>query len=171
VDVWWHRRLFRVSETACLTRWLRSAGYFNSDGQLWGIPLRLGCHEGQRIPMVDRTPAVPAPAFDLLRLDHFRALGVLLGSPLRRRHGPRGHCARRRGKNSANRPGLLGGIDLWPRISGSSLRRCWPCAMHSHFRECSCFSSPLTPARQSLPACTPRGECGRLHRHPRQRPP
>ena len=78
VDVWWHRRLFRVG-----TRGEPGAvagvppDYFNRDGQLWGNPLyrwdrleREGFDwwVGRLLHHLER--------FDLVRIDHFRAFAA-----------------------------------------------------------------------------------------------
>jgi 4-alpha-glucanotransferase len=76
VEVWWHRKLFRVAPQG---RPEAVAGvppdYFNADGQLWGNPLYdwdAMRAEGFRW-WVDRVRG-QLRWFDLLRLDHFRAL-------------------------------------------------------------------------------------------------
>jgi 4-alpha-glucanotransferase len=76
VEVWWNRRLFRVDEFG---RAEAVAGvppdYFNADGQLWGNPLY--AWEAMRADgfrwWVERVRG-QLRRFDLLRLDHFRAL-------------------------------------------------------------------------------------------------
>jgi 4-alpha-glucanotransferase len=76
VDVWWHRKLFRVSAEGLPEA---VAGvppdYFNAEGQLWGNPLyawEAMQKDGFRW-WVDRIRG-QLGRFDLLRLDHFRAL-------------------------------------------------------------------------------------------------
>ena len=76
VEVWWHRRLFRVDEAG---RPAAVAGvppdYFNAEGQLWGNPLydwEAMRAEGFRW-WLERIHG-QLRRFDLLRLDHFRAL-------------------------------------------------------------------------------------------------
>lgn len=76
VEVWWHRRLFRVDAEG---RPAAVAGvppdYFNAEGQRWGNPLY--DWEAMRTDgfrwWVDRIRG-QLQRFDLLRLDHFRAL-------------------------------------------------------------------------------------------------
>jgi len=76
VEVWWHRKLFRVGASG---RPEAMAGvppdYFNADGQLWGNPLydwSAMRADGYRW-WVDRIRG-QLRCFDLLRIDHFRAL-------------------------------------------------------------------------------------------------
>jgi 4-alpha-glucanotransferase len=76
VECWWHRKLFRLDATG---RPVAVAGvppdYFNADGQLWGNPLYdwdAMRADGFRW-WVDRIRA-QLRCFDLLRVDHFRAL-------------------------------------------------------------------------------------------------
>ncbi len=76
VELWWHRKLFRVDAAG---RPEAVAGvppdYFNADGQLWGNPLYdwdAMRAEGFRW-WVDRIRG-QLHRFDLLRIDHFRAL-------------------------------------------------------------------------------------------------
>jgi 4-alpha-glucanotransferase len=76
VEVWWHRRLFRLDPNG---RPQAVAGvppdYFNADGQLWGNPLydwEAMRAEGFRW-WIERV-RTQLRHFDLLRLDHFRAL-------------------------------------------------------------------------------------------------
>ena len=76
VDVWWRPELFRLDAAG---RPLAVAGvppdYFNADGQLWGNPL----YDWERMRAdgfawwLDRLAGQLA-RFDLLRIDHFRAL-------------------------------------------------------------------------------------------------
>jgi 4-alpha-glucanotransferase len=76
VDVWWHRRLFALDARS---EPLAVAGvppdYFNAEGQLWGNPL----YEWDALERsgfrwwLDRI-AAQLGRFDLLRIDHFRAL-------------------------------------------------------------------------------------------------
>jgi 4-alpha-glucanotransferase len=76
VDVWWHRRLFALDAGG---EPLAVAGvppdYFNAEGQLWGNPL----YDWDAIEWsgfrwwLDRIVA-QLRHFDLLRIDHFRAL-------------------------------------------------------------------------------------------------
>ncbi len=76
VEVWWHRRMFRVDAAG---RPEAVAGvppdYFNSEGQLWGNPL----YDWDALRAdgfrwwVERLRG-QARFFDLVRLDHFRAL-------------------------------------------------------------------------------------------------
>ncbi len=76
VEVWWHRKLFRVNGSG---RPEAVAGvppdYFNSNGQLWGNPLY--DWEAMRADgfrwWIDRVRG-QLRHFDLVRLDHFRAL-------------------------------------------------------------------------------------------------
>ncbi|WKZ13507.1 MAG: 4-alpha-glucanotransferase [Gammaproteobacteria bacterium] len=76
VDLWWHRKLFRVSadgHPAALAG--VPPDYFNADGQLWGNPLydwEAMRAEGFRW-WIERLRA-QLRQFDLVRLDHFRAL-------------------------------------------------------------------------------------------------
>lgn len=76
VEVWWHRRLFRLDADGRPTA---VAGvppdYFNADGQLWGNPLydwEAMQAEGFRWWLAHIRGQLRR--FDLLRLDHFRAL-------------------------------------------------------------------------------------------------
>lgn len=76
VELWWHRKLFRVDPAG---RPEAVAGvppdYFNAEGQLWGNPLYdwdAMRAEGFRW-WVDRIRG-QLHCFDLLRIDHFRAL-------------------------------------------------------------------------------------------------
>jgi 4-alpha-glucanotransferase len=76
VEVWWHRKLFRVD---AFGRPAAVAGvppdYFNADGQLWGNPLYdwdAMRADGFRW-WVERVRG-QLRWFDLLRIDHFRAL-------------------------------------------------------------------------------------------------
>jgi 4-alpha-glucanotransferase len=76
VEVWWNRRLFRVSgagEPAAVAG--VPPDYFNADGQLWGNPLY--DWEAMRADgfrwWTERIRG-QLRRFDLLRLDHFRAL-------------------------------------------------------------------------------------------------
>ncbi len=76
VEVWWERRLFCLDDRG---RPLAVAGvppdYFNADGQLWGNPL----YDWEQMRAegyewwIDRFAGQLA-RFDLLRIDHFRAL-------------------------------------------------------------------------------------------------
>lgn len=76
VEVWWHRKLFRVDSQG---RPAAVAGvppdYFNSDGQLWGNPL----YDWDALRAdgfrwwIERIRG-QMRLFDLLRVDHFRAL-------------------------------------------------------------------------------------------------
>jgi 4-alpha-glucanotransferase len=76
VEVWWHRRLFRVDAAGEPDA---VAGvppdYFNADGQLWGNPLY--DWEAMRADgfrwWIDRLRG-QLRCFDLVRIDHFRAL-------------------------------------------------------------------------------------------------
>ncbi len=76
VEVWWHRKLFRVDAGG---RPQAVAGvppdYFNADGQLWGNPLYdWSAMRAERFRWwVDRVRA-QLRCFDMLRIDHFRAL-------------------------------------------------------------------------------------------------
>ncbi len=76
VETWWHRRFFRVNAAGELAA---VAGvppdYFNADGQLWGNPLYDWAAleaDGFRW-WLDRVRG-QLRHFDLLRIDHFRAL-------------------------------------------------------------------------------------------------
>jgi 4-alpha-glucanotransferase len=97
VEVWWRRDLFRLDDTG---RPLAVAGvppdYFNADGQLWGNPL----YDWERMRADGfawwlARLAGQLGRFDLLRIDHFRALEsyweVPYGAPTARegvwRHG------------------------------------------------------------------------------------
>ncbi len=76
VDVWRHRRLFRIEADG---RPIRVAGvppdYFSEDGQLWGNPV----YDWERMQSdgfrwwIDRVRS-ELDRFDLVRIDHFRAL-------------------------------------------------------------------------------------------------
>ncbi len=76
VDVWWKRELFFIEENG---RPIRVAGvppdYFSEDGQLWGNPI----YDWERMQSdgfrwwIDRVRA-ELDRFDLVRIDHFRAL-------------------------------------------------------------------------------------------------
>jgi len=76
VETWWHRRLFRMDEAG---RPAAVAGvppdYFNDEGQLWGNPLY--DWDAMRSDSfrwwVERIRA-QLHCFDLVRIDHFRAL-------------------------------------------------------------------------------------------------
>ena len=76
VDVWWHRRLFRVDESGQPEA---VAGvppdYFSADGQLWGNPLyRWEVLQAESFRWwVDRV-RTQLKRFDWLRIDHFRGL-------------------------------------------------------------------------------------------------
>jgi 4-alpha-glucanotransferase len=76
VEVWWNRRLFRVSADGVPDS---VAGvppdYFNADGQRWGNPL-YDWDEMRRQGFAwwVRRIAGQLERFDLLRIDHFRAL-------------------------------------------------------------------------------------------------
>jgi 4-alpha-glucanotransferase len=76
VEVWWHRHLFRVDRQG---RPSAVAGvppdYFNADGQLWGNPLYDwdAMHKDGFRWWIDRVRG-QLRCFDLLRVDHFRAL-------------------------------------------------------------------------------------------------
>jgi 4-alpha-glucanotransferase len=76
VEVWWEPHLFRVDQEG---RPLAVAGvppdYFNEDGQLWGNPLYdWDAHEGSDFAWWIKRLELELERFDLLRLDHFRAL-------------------------------------------------------------------------------------------------
>lgn len=76
VEVWWEPHLFRLDEAG---RPLAVAGvppdYFNEDGQLWGNPLYdWEAHERSGFDWWLRRLKLELERFDLLRLDHFRAL-------------------------------------------------------------------------------------------------
>ncbi|HJR69535.1 MAG TPA: 4-alpha-glucanotransferase, partial [Gammaproteobacteria bacterium] len=90
VDVWWHRRLFALDARG---EPLAVAGvppdYFNAEGQLWGNPL----YDWDALERsgfrwwLDRIVA-QLDRFDLLRIDHFRALDswweIPVGAPTAR---------------------------------------------------------------------------------------
>jgi len=76
VEVWWEPELFQVDEHGRPTA---VAGvppdYFNEDGQLWGNPLYdWSAHERSGFDWWIRRLAHELERFDLLRIDHFRAL-------------------------------------------------------------------------------------------------
>jgi 4-alpha-glucanotransferase len=76
VEVWWNRRFFALGENA---QPLAVAGvppdYFNSEGQLWGNPLYdWGAHAADGFEWWRARIARQLQLFDLLRIDHFRAL-------------------------------------------------------------------------------------------------
>lgn len=78
VDVWWHRRLFRVGgrgEPEAVAG--VPPDYFNPDGQLWGNPLyRWDRLERERFGWwIDRLER-QLDRFDLVRIDHFRAFAA-----------------------------------------------------------------------------------------------
>ncbi|MCC7256889.1 MAG: 4-alpha-glucanotransferase [Gammaproteobacteria bacterium] len=76
VEVWWHRRFFRVDAAG---QPAAVAGvppdYFNADGQLWGNPLYdwVALEADGFRWWIDRIRS-QLGRFDLLRIDHFRAL-------------------------------------------------------------------------------------------------
>lgn len=77
VEVWWEPHLFRLDEKS--GRPLAVAGvppdYFNEDGQLWGNPLYdWNAHSETDFDWWIRRFTVQLRHFDLLRIDHFRAL-------------------------------------------------------------------------------------------------
>jgi 4-alpha-glucanotransferase len=97
VDVWWNRNLFALDERG---EPLAVAGvppdYFNADGQLWGNPL----YDWDAMERADfrwwiERIGAQLDRFDLLRIDHFRALesywAIPAGAPTARlgqwRHG------------------------------------------------------------------------------------
>lgn len=76
VEVWWERELFRLDGQG---RPVAVAGvppdYFNENGQLWGNPLYdWNVHERTGFEWWVRRLALELERFDLLRIDHFRAL-------------------------------------------------------------------------------------------------
>jgi 4-alpha-glucanotransferase len=76
VDVWWQRELFAVDASG---RTLAVAGvppdYFNADGQLWGNPLYdWNAMEESGFRWWLERIGTQLARFDLLRIDHFRAL-------------------------------------------------------------------------------------------------
>ncbi len=76
VEVWWEPELFRVDQDGRPTA---VAGvppdYFNEDGQLWGNPLYdWPAHERSGFDWWMRRLEHELKRFDLLRIDHFRAL-------------------------------------------------------------------------------------------------
>ena len=76
VEVWWEPELFRLDEGGRPTA---VAGvppdYFNADGQLWGNPLYdWPAHERSGFDWWMRRLEHELKRFDLLRIDHFRAL-------------------------------------------------------------------------------------------------
>ncbi len=76
VDVWWHRRLFRVDADG---QPAAVAGvppdYFNADGQLWGNPLYdWEAMRADGFRWWQERIRGQLHRFDLLRIDHFRAL-------------------------------------------------------------------------------------------------
>ncbi len=76
VEVWWEPHLFRIGADG---RPSAVAGvppdYFNEDGQLWGNPLYAWeAHEASGFDWWIRRLELELERFDLLRLDHFRAL-------------------------------------------------------------------------------------------------
>ncbi len=75
-DVWSHRRLFSVDR---LGRLKQQSGvppdYFSETGQLWGTPVyRWSLHRLSRFRWWKRRLRRQLEVFDLLRIDHFRAL-------------------------------------------------------------------------------------------------
>ena len=75
-DVWSHRRLFSVERSGRLR--LQSGvppDYFSETGQLWGTPVyRWALHRLSRFRWWKRRLRRQLEVFDLLRIDHFRAL-------------------------------------------------------------------------------------------------
>jgi 4-alpha-glucanotransferase len=76
VEAWWHRKLFRVGADG---RPAAVAGvppdYFNADGQLWGNPLYdWEALRAERFRWWIERVRGQLHLFDLLRVDHFRAL-------------------------------------------------------------------------------------------------
>jgi 4-alpha-glucanotransferase len=76
VEVWWNRSLFRVGpDGTCDVVAGVPPDYFNADGQRWGNPLYdWEQHEAQEFAWWQERLVAQLKRFDLLRLDHFRAL-------------------------------------------------------------------------------------------------
>jgi 4-alpha-glucanotransferase len=76
VEVWWNRRFFALDDEGCPRA---VAGvppdYFNAEGQLWGNPLYdWPAHAADGFEWWRARIARQLQLFDLLRIDHFRAL-------------------------------------------------------------------------------------------------
>jgi 4-alpha-glucanotransferase len=93
VEVWWNRRFFAFDENAAPTA---VAGvppdYFNSEGQLWGNPLYdWTAHAADGFEWWRARIARQLQLFDLLRIDHFRALDSYWAIPADASSAREGH--------------------------------------------------------------------------------
>jgi 4-alpha-glucanotransferase len=95
VEVWWHRRLFRIDDA---NRPEAVAGvppdYFNSEGQLWGNPLyRWDAMRADGFRWWASRIRHELQRFDILRIDHFRALESFWEIPAGAASAREGHWA------------------------------------------------------------------------------